>query len=357
MFESMTYDSILQRMLNAVSLMNPNVDTREGSIIYNALAPAAVELQVMYVQLDAILDETFADTASRDYLVLRAGERGLSPYPATYAVVQGNFNIDVPIGSRFSLINEYLNYTVISQISPGVFQLQCETLGSGGNQTGQLVPIDYISGLETAQITGILIPGEDVEETETFRRRYFKSFNTEAFGGNISDYKEKTDALPGVGGVKVYPVWNGGGTVKLVIIASDYTAPSSELISQVQTAVDPVQNSGTGLGIAPIGHVVTVQGVTSMPVSVTMQLTYQEGWNWESVQPYVMEAVDNYFLELAETWADEGGLIVRISQIETRMLDLAGILDISGTMLNGEESNLQLEADQIPVRGDVWSDG
>ena len=81
--------------------------------------------------------------------------------------------------------------------------------------------------------------------------------DAQSFGGNVADYKERVNAMNGVGGVKVYPVWNGGGTVKLVIINSEFNVPSAELVGQVQTAVDPVQNSGRGVGIAPIGHVVT----------------------------------------------------------------------------------------------------
>lgn len=68
MYESITYEVILQRMINKVLEQNPNIDTREGSIIYNALAPAAVELQNMYIELDTILNESFADTQSRSTL-------------------------------------------------------------------------------------------------------------------------------------------------------------------------------------------------------------------------------------------------------------------------------------------------
>jgi len=354
MYESMTYEFILQRMLNRVLSENPNLDTREGSIIYNALAPAAVELTSAYIQLDFILNSTFADTASRDYLVLRAAERGLTPYPETYAILQGEFNMDVPIGSRFSLANEALNYKVISRISAGVFRLQCETIGSIANDAvGQLIPIDYIEGLTSAQLTALLTPGEDEEETEAFRKRYFDSLNAEAFGGNIKDYKEKTNALPGVGGVKVYPTWNGGGTVRLAIVASDYSVPVSDLIDSVQTAIDPTENQGKGVGIAPIGHVVTVTGVTTETVDIVTEVTYQEGWDWNDVKPYAEAAVDSYFKELSQSWADNDFLIVRISQIEIRFLDLPGVVDIANTTLNGVAQNLTLGADEIPVRGDV----
>lgn len=95
---------------------------------------------------------------------------------------------------------------------------------------------------------------------ERFRRRYFDSLNSQAFGGNIADYREKVNGISGVGGVKVYPAWNGGGTVKLVIIGSDYGVPSDELIRAVKDTIDPEVDAGKGYGLAPIGHVVTVEG-------------------------------------------------------------------------------------------------
>ena len=352
MYEDITYELILQRMIDRVLAQNPNIDTREGSIIYNALAPAAVELQNMYIQLDTILNESFADTQTRDYLIKRCAERGIIPEPATKAILKGEFNIDVPIGSRFSL--DILNYRVIEKISNGIFKLECETPGTEGNQQfGTLIPIDYIEGLTSAELTELLIPGEDEEDTESLRQRYFNSLESQSFGGNIADYKEKTKQLPGVGGVKVYPVWNGGGTVKLVIIDSTYNVPSSTLIDAVQTAVDPIQNQGKGVGFAPIGHVVTVEGVSATTININTNITYQEGWTWADIEPYVHKAIDDYFFELASSWENENNLIVRISQIETRILNIAGVVDIENTTINGQAQNFVLGADNIPVRGEV----
>lgn len=350
MYENITYEVILQRMLDRVP---NNIDKREGSIIYNALAPAAVELQNMYIELDTILNESFADTQTRDYLIKRCAERGIYPKTATKAILKGEFNIDVPIGSRFSLGT--LNYKVIEKISTGIFKLECETFGVEGNQHfGTLIPIEYIEGLTSAAITELLIPGEDEEETEALRKRYFNSLSSQAFGGNIADYKEKTNAIAGVGGVKVYPTPNGvGGTVKLVIIDSTFNVPSSTLLNTVQTIIDPIPNQGKGVGIAPIGHVVTVEGVTATPINISTNITYQEGWTWADVEPYVHEAIDTYFLELAKSWANEENLIVRISQIETRLLNIAGIIDIADTTINGLAQNLTLGSDNIPVRGEV----
>ena len=349
MYEAQTYETILARMLARVP---DTLDKREGSVIFDALAPAAFELAQAYIELDVILTESFGDTASRAYLIKRAAERGLSPYAATYATLKGTFNIDVPISSRYSLGE--LNYIVTEKISTGVYKLTCETSGTVGNsQLGKLIPIEFIQGLTTAELTELLIPAEDAEATEAFRTRYLNSFDSQAYGGNIADYKEKVNKINGVGGVKVYPVWNGGRTVKLVIINSEFAVPTSEMIATVQTAVDPVTNAGKGVGVAPIGHTVTVEGVTTQTVNVGLTLTFASGYTFAALESAINTLIDAYFLELNTVWSENEATIIRVSQIETRILTLTGIVDVQNTTLNGVAGNLTLGANAIAVRGVV----
>lgn len=401
MYEAQTYESILARMLQKALSINSNLDTREGSLVWYGDAPAAVELQNLYIALDTVLNETFADTATRPYLILRAAERGLSPQPASPAILQMAITpttLFLPLNTRFS-IGE-LNYYVSADRGSGNYELTCETAGEAGNNyTGTVIPIEYVDGLETCKITSVLVPGEDEEDTELFRQRYLNSLNAQAFGGNQIDYIEKVNAIPGVGGVKVYRAWNGdlkpanmippkeaeawieglsgvpepvklwldtvyaaaknnmftvGGTVKLVVINSTFTVPSPTLVEQVQTAVDPLQNAGEGVGIAPIGHVVRVEGVQEETVDLGFALYYQRGWSWEDVSGYVTEAINGYFLELAQSWADQDeALVVRISQIESRLLGITGILDIANTTINEKAANYTLALDHIPVLGSL----
>lgn len=348
MYENLTYELLLRRMLDRV---DDSVDKREGSVIYDALAPAAAEMAQMYIEADVILAETFADSATRDFLIKRAAERGIVPKSASKAVLKGVFNKDVPVGSRFSL--EKLNYKAIEKIKDFEFRLECETPGNEGNlYIGTLIPVDYIDGLTSAVLDQVLVPGEDEEDTEQLRSRYFASLDSQAFGGNVTDYKEKVNKLNGVGGLKVYPAWNGGGTVKLVVIDSNYNKPSTDLIDGIQKIIDP-KKDGNGVGTAPIGHVVTVVGVDEQKINIETKITYQEGKKWEDVQANVQDAVDDYFRELSKLWADSESIVVRISQIETRLLNVAGILDISDTTINDVEQNVILGKDSIPVRGGI----
>ena len=352
MYENITFELIMERMLERVPSF---MDKREGSVIWDALAPAAVELQNLYIQLDVILKETFADTASLFYLKKRAAERGIYQIMATKAVLQGEFtpvNLEVPIGTRFSC--DKLNYVVTEKMEDGIYTMECETAGTEGNRHfGTLIPIDYVDAMETANLTELLIPAEDDEDVEALRERYLNSLASQAYGGNIADYTEKVNALQGIGGVKITPVWNGGGTVKITFIDSEFHVPSEEMVEMVKNEADPYPYEGLGYGFAPIGHVVTVEGVNGVVVNITTNITYREGWDWSSAKSYILNAIDNYFNEMRKQWEKSDNLFVRISQIESRILDCEGVIDVEGTSINGKTSNLYLEWNQIPVRGTV----
>lgn len=355
MYENETYEMILDRVL---ARMPENMDKRESSFLFNASAPIAVELQNVYLALDNILNITFFDSADREGKLQRCRERGIdtAQFDATYSICileTAPANVDIPIGSRFNY-NE-INFTVTEKVAAGEYRILCDSLGTVGNVTGTATPVDYINGLESAEITSVFRWGEDEAAESLIDDAYYASLNSQAFGGNRADYLQKVKGIAGVGGVKVYSgaEWHGGGTVKVVFTTSAYTKPDDGFVGSIQTMIDPLQNQGEGYGIAPIGHTVTVVGVDEATVDVSFTATLQAGYAWEDVSGYVDSAIDSYFLTLNEGWEDSGNIIVRISQLETRILDIDGIIDIIGTALNGVESNLTVEKDSIVVRGSV----
>lgn len=394
-----TFNEIIERMLSRV----PNsFDKREGSIIYDALAPAALELQRVYIELNSILSDAYGDTASREYLILRCKERGVIPEQASKAILRGKFTppgINV-IGKRFN-VNE-LNYIVTRVLtdSDGGYEVQCETPGTIGNRTlGTMIPIEYIQGLETAELTEVLIPGEDDETTENLRKRYFDSFKESAFGGNVKDYINKVNAISGVSATKVKRVWNNdinpleliptqkvvdwangvgiksdpevsrwltaainagkekkltvGGTVLLTILGSDFNVASNQLIQTVQQEIDPTDAPGEGYGLAPIGHIVNVKSARGVEISVKTEITFETGYSWSNMRIAMEEAIKGYLLELCKSWESTSSLVVRIAQIETRLLQIKGIVDIGNTTINGVNKNLALDQYEIPVFKEV----
>lgn len=350
MFEEKTFENLMDEKLKNIS---SDIDKREGSVVWDSLAPNALETAMMYQELNAYYKETFGSTASRVYLIERCRERGIFPKPASAGVYKGQFDIEIPIGHRFSL--DLYNYKVIKFIqkdSVYEYELECETLGTAPNSNfGQLIPIGYLPGLKVAKLVETLIPGEEEEETESLRQRYLNSFDSQAFGGNIKDYEEKTLSISGVGAVKVTPVWNGGGTVKLTILNSEFNEASQSLIEKVQKEIDPSKDH-TGKGLAPIGHVVTVDTAKKKSVYIATELTLN---NIEilNIKNEIDKVLKDYLLELRKKWASSDNIIIRISQIESRILTInPKIIDIKNTKINGYSVNLEIAVDEIPVWGD-----
>lgn len=355
MYEQMNYDYILNRMLSAV---DDKVDKREGSLIWTACSSVAAEMARMYADLDINWNLSFADTATGDALTRRAAEYGVNREPATKAKRKGlfygqnNAPMDIPIGSRFSL--GPVNFIALKKMETGIYEMECEQAGTIGNhESGTMLPIDYIDGLVRAELADVLVPGEDEEPDDALRERYFETMNEPAFGGNIADYKQTINAIDGVGGTKVFPAWQGGGTVKCVIIASDWNAPSQVLVDKVQEIVDPTVNQGKGLGTAPIGHIVTVAGVQTGTINVEATVTLAPGTTVEQVQPLIEQAIENYLLGLRKTWVDTHEIIVRRALIEAAIVGVPDIIDVTNLTLSGFAENITMTEEQIPIKGTI----
>ncbi len=356
MWESKTFEAIMDSMLDKI---NDDMDKREGSLIWDALAPAALELEQAYLFMEYTLNQAFGDTADREFLIRKAAERGLSPNEATPAIIKGVFvpssvNVD---GLRFNLGG--VNFVVGDPVSgeSGAYQLTCETAGTEGNVAlGSLIPMDNVEGLESATATAFIELGADEEDTEVFRERYLNSFDVSPFGGNVTDYKNKILSIDGVGAVRITPVWNGTGTVKATILDSNYGIAYNALISLVQNTMDPDQDS-EGYGVVPIGHVLTVDSPSAVAVHVKLHITeFESGYSWDTVKDEVRSVISDYIHELLVDWGNKTtntSTVVRIAEIESRVLAIQGIVDLSSTMINNNYQNLTITGNSIPNLGAV----
>ena len=121
----------------------------------------------------------------------------------------------------------------------------------------------------------------------------------------------------------------------------------------MQTQIDPEVNHGEGIGLAPIGHTVTIAGVTGETLNITSTFTLEVGTQWEGVKTSLEKSVDDYFKELNTDWENLDNIVVRISQMETRFLGVVGVVDVENTLINGTASNFVVSSEKIPVRGSV----
>lgn len=375
-----TYDYILTEALSKVP---DNVDKREGSIIRDALSPCCYEAAKHILYLADIIEQTYIETANGLWLDGRVIEGGITRDPATYAKKLGVFKtqLDEPcqisIGQSFSTVGDtILNYTAVQvyvnedgDVVPGSYIMQCNTVGSVGNSyIGRIVPNDYIEKLASAEITTLLYPGEEEESDDSLRERFLANLMKTAFGGNIAQYRQWAKEIPGIGGVQVYPVWAGGGTVKLSIIDTDYNSCSSEFCQTILEKFDPENSggkTGLGLGIAPIGHKVTVSTPLPRTINVSGKITLLPGYKLEILLPQIKLALEEYLLSLRQAWEnsdDENNysVIVYLGRINFAILNVKGVSSAYELQLNGTDTDIRLtetsSLQEIPVLGTVSLD-
>ena len=363
-FSQYTYASLRQQMLSQV----PNTfDLRDSAPLPTAISPAAYVLAGFYLTLNQVQQQAFIQTATGQALDYLAVLGGLTRYPASPAVRLGIFNTAVPIGARFSTMNgaESINFSVTAaEITANQYQLTAETPGTiGYDYTGPILPITSVQGLTSAQITDILVPGDDEETDDELRARLITALTDKPFGGNIASYRTNILAIDGVGAVQVYPTWNGGGTVKCSVLGADYMPASEELVENVQNAIDP-PTSGLGLGLAPIGAQVTIVAPTELTVNVSATLTLAAGYDLEQVQPLVEASIEAYLLSVRQAWGTQLGSTtveyaadVYLSRVTAAIVGTTGVVNATNVQLNEGTADLTLTetgtTQQVPVMGTV----
>ncbi|KAK9679500.1 Baseplate J-like protein [Popillia japonica] len=342
-------------------------DKRQGSIIYDTLAPVAVELAQGNITATVFMEQVSILTADGENLDNLAVNYGLIREQATNAVRIGEMTdtdgnpIDLDVGSRFSVpaTSGGYNYALIENLETvGQCLLECETAGTVGNAyIGNVLPLFTANNLGSAMITGTYTPAEDTETDEELRARILERLNNKAFGGNVAAYKQFTKAISGVGDVKVFPVWDGGGTVKLSLIDSEYGIATSDFVLNVQNEIDPIEYTGTGMGIAPIGHRVTVTTPEEIIVSITAAVNLETGYTVSQLQESVDNAISDYLLEIRKQWADADSMSIYIARITAALVGITGINNVTNVTINGISDDLVLsqtaDLQQLPAFGEV----
>ncbi len=353
MAESYQYDTILQAMLARVP---DDIDKREGSIIYDALAPTAYTLAGQSFMLGYLTDLLFGDTATGEWLDRVVGDFGLTREAATYSIRQigctdgAGAAFAIPIGARFA-VNE-LTFKITEEIAAGSYKAVCEQAGTQGNcYSGAILPLDNISELGAAVLAPEpLIPARDEETDDALRARFYLSVRQTPFGGNKADYREKTLAIDGVGACVVFGAAEGMGAGNVGLMIGDENQNRA-----TQTLVDAVQvlYGTAGDGLAPIGHHVTVGTCADLAVDVSASLILKSGASMAVVQPLVEAAIANYI----ENIAFDAGVVFYAKLVAEILGAHDAILDVGSVTMNGVAGNIALEKTflnyQVPVVGEI----
>ena len=333
MFEDMTFENIMGDMLSRVS---DDVDKREGSVIYDAIAPCAFKLAEAYFQLNNFIDLVSGDTAVGEYLDRVVADYGITRKPATASVRKIITTAAVDIGSRWA-VNDTV-YKIAALISANIYSATCETAGTVGNTyAGTLSNIDNSSDV-AATLGDIISAGADEETDDSLRARFYSQVQNPPTSGNAAHYKGWALSVPGVGGAKVFPLWNGNGTVKVLIVNNDM-AIESDLEGKVAAYIETVR---------PIGAAVTVVSPTGKTINITATVKLDGSKTLSDVQSAFISAVTEYLKESVFI-----NYSISYAKIGSILLSTAGVSDYSSLLVNGGTGNIAIGDTEMPIAGTI----
>ena len=332
MYEDMTYENILQGMLNRVP---DDIDKREGSVIYDALAPAAYFLADQYFQLGNFVDLVLPDTALGEYLDRTVSAYGIARKTATAAVRKMITSGAVEIGTRWGISS--LVYIVNKALTETEYAVICETNGAIGNQySGEMQALSAVSGITA--LGDIITAGTDEENDDAMRARFYEKVRLPATSGNAYHYQQWALEVPGVGAAKVIPLGDGPGTVTILVVGSD-KAVSPTLPGKVAEYIETVR---------PIGATVSVLSPDVLEINIAANVQLDGSESLEEVKQVFKTELTDFLKNLTFS-----GKRVSYAKIGNVLLDVPGVSDFDTFTINGVIGNIAVGDRQVPVVGTI----
>lgn len=347
-FENETKDVILQRLLDRIS---DDIDKRQGAVVYDLSSPAAFEFAQAYLALDQVLTFGFlTENTPSNYIDLRAAELGITRKPAVKAVGQVTFTgtdgITIAAGTRVSTDDAepiYFVTTAAGTISGGTATVaaEAEVAGASGNvaQGKIAIVLGNVSGVTAVNNALAFDGGTDTESDTSLLTRYFDKVQKPATSGNVYHYEQWAKSVAGVGDAKVYPLANGAGTVKVVLLDEEKTAPPQNIVDNTASYIESVR---------PVGATVQVVGAVETGIDVSATLTLSTGATLAEAQTEFEGLLRDYLKTLA--FVDP---VVRYSKIASLLLDVSVVLDYASLTVNAGTANVTIADGAVAVVGSV----
>ncbi|WP_239613954.1 baseplate J/gp47 family protein [Cohnella mopanensis] len=347
MYENQTMGAILERMLDASPA---DIDKRQGSVTTDLLSPASIELAQAYVALDNVLAAGFAPTSYGQYLEMRADEYGLTRKPAVKSIgaltFSGPVGTVIPAGTVASTGGSAPTYFVTDVVttviggSVTVVAKSQEAGASGNVSMGAInVLLGDLVGVVTVTNAVNFDGGADEESEAALLARYLERARRPATSGNANQYRQWALEVPGISDAKVYPVWAGGGTVKVVLLDDEKTAPAPSAVTEAAAYIESQR---------PIGATVTVIGAIEVPINVSVDVTLAPGATIPEVKAQIEAGVSAYLAGLAFT-----DPLVRWTRVSNVILDIPPVVDFATLTVNGGTSNIVIADGSVAVLGTV----
>ncbi|WP_095157194.1 baseplate J/gp47 family protein [Pseudomonas sp. Irchel 3E13] len=319
-------DAILRNILRDIRNLQAEADIGPDSDNYVRSAAVASAIEGLYQKLAWLYRQIFPDTADEEELVHAAALRGVvrkDPVAAAgTAILKGAPGVGLLLGASLRHVATGAVFTAKANTKLGVdgtasVVVEAETVGLSMNDlTGALTVTSPPLGMDAnAAFEGETAGGEDQETVESLLARFLDILQSPPAGGAEYDFRRWALEVEGVTGALVIPRRRGGGTIDVVITASE-GIPSEAVIAACLSHIQ---------GQCSVIADVWVYAPTIRTVSAAANVELADGYTLADVQAAAQRAYD----ALLKALKPREGL--KRSQIEGLISNLAGVVDRSVT--------------------------
>lgn len=360
MFEDRTEENIKKEMLDSIS---NKVDKGEKSLTHDAIGPAAIKFAEAYINLQSVADKIDIKNLEGEELERFIYQRtGITRKPATKAAttvfISGQEGAKISQGDLVGA--DTVNFIstedkTIDLTGQMEVLVECEEPGTIGNVPAGAIkyfPVS-IAGLVSVSNPEPVTNGYSAESDESLLERYYERIRTPATSGNKYHYLNWAKEVVGVGDARVFPLWDGPNTVKVVIIDSNKQPAGSELVAQVQEHIDP-GITGLGDGQAPIGAFCTVVSAAGKAINIAVTIARDTNYSLEQVKTNIESNVTEYLRSIAfKTDNNNNPLPVSYAKVGALILESQGVLDYQDLKINGGITNIAISDEEVAILGEV----
>lgn len=331
-----TYEAIKNRILLNIDDI---VDKREGSFVNNMVSPVSVEFAKHYIELDNILSIMFLEGATGEYLDKKVNDFAVYRKTGTNAYgtiqVEGSVGTYIPKNSIVLSQSELEFYTLADiWLDEGINHIEVISSEVGEKYNIIASSIDKfkskVNGIESITNENEFTGGTNRETDEELIERFFEIIRRPATSGNIYHYEQWAKEIDGINQARVKPLWNGNGTVK-VIVSNDNDIVPDDVLQACKDYIEEVR---------PIGANVTVITPSALELNIKANIEVINGYDATKVK---LE-VENNILEYLKTCDSE----VTYTKIASCIGKVVGVEDYNTLLLNNSTSNISFNDEQIP---------
>ena len=334
MFSDKTFESIRDNILNNISA---TLDKREGSFTHDMVSSVAGELAKAYINMSDVLSLGFIEDNFDTYLDKRVSEFGVYRKAGTKAIgeikVEGREGAIITNGTLVKAGDLY--FTVLNDIELPEDNIIYVEANEVGYKYNLLANTEFELVKKNDRIIKLITEsdfknGVDVESDEDLRKRFIKVVNNPSTSGNKAHYEEWALEVDGVGRAIVYPLWNGNGTVKVMIVGNDNKPVTEEIVENCKLHIE--ENM-------PIGCQLTIATPSLLDISVKATLELKEGYDIEDVKLDFESRLAEYLKEVTTDLV--------YSKVYGLLVNHLGVEDITELTINDNNINISIAEDKI----------